>query len=244
MLCSSEAMVLYDTEDRIVHTNKAYTRMTGYTLSDVEGKNNYSALQGPLTDVLAVQRCAVSCRKQEQVSSVTVTNYRKGRTEHNLFHFLSTLSHINPTHYISLTSVLLLSAIITYYSRITHSSHIPTRWIAVQQSHDGGTRPWGAYESRDYALLCPHARGHGLDVARYNTHPSHPHPTYSHILQFPYFAILHTNPCTSSTYITNHPWPFISHPEPSPSPPSPPPTSLHPQDYHWFPSSLPPNTPV
>ena len=79
MLCSSEAMVLYDTEDRIVHTNKAYTRMTGYTLSDVEGKNNYSALQGPLTDVLAVQRCAVSCRKQEQVSSVTVTNYRKGK---------------------------------------------------------------------------------------------------------------------------------------------------------------------
>ena len=78
MLCSSEAMVLYDTEDRIVHTNKAYTRMTGYTLSDVEGKNNYSALQGPLTDVLAVQRCAVSCRKQGQVSSVTVTNYRKG----------------------------------------------------------------------------------------------------------------------------------------------------------------------
>ena len=78
MLCSSEAMVLYDTEDRIVHTNKAYTRMTGYTLSDVEGKNNYSTLQGPLTDVLAVQRCAVTCRKQEQVSSVTVTNYRKG----------------------------------------------------------------------------------------------------------------------------------------------------------------------
>ena len=72
MLCSSEAMVLYDTEDRIVHTNKAYTRMTGYTLSDVEGKNNYSALQGPLTDVLAVQRCAVSCRKQEQVSSMII----------------------------------------------------------------------------------------------------------------------------------------------------------------------------
>jgi PAS domain S-box-containing protein len=79
MLCSSEAMVLCDTQDRIIHTNKAYTRMTGYSLSDVEGKNNYTMLQGPLTDVLAVQRCAMICRKQEEVASVTVTNYRKGR---------------------------------------------------------------------------------------------------------------------------------------------------------------------
>ena len=78
MLCSTEAMVLYDTHDRIIHTNKAYTRMTGYSLSDVEGKNNYTMLQGPLTDILAVQRCAIMCCKQEEVTSVTVTNYRKG----------------------------------------------------------------------------------------------------------------------------------------------------------------------
>jgi len=83
MLCSSEAMVLYDTRDRIVHTNKAYTRMTGYSLSDVEGKNNYVMLQGPLTDVLAVERCVTMCRKREEVSQVTVISYRKGKHRTN-----------------------------------------------------------------------------------------------------------------------------------------------------------------
>ena len=120
MLCSTEAMVLYDTHDRIIHTNKAYTRMTGYSLSDVEGKNNYTMLQGPLTDILAVQRCAVMCCKQEEVTSVTVTNYRKGTLMTSLLMCLSMvfirLLYLKPPS-ISQTSII---SSFFYYSLNRH----------------------------------------------------------------------------------------------------------------------------
>ena len=117
MLCSTEAMVLYDTHDRIIHTNKAYTRMTGYSLSDVEGKNNYTMLQGPLTDILAVQRCAIMCCKQEEVSSVTVINYRKG----GYIDLQIKLPHPSMSLIIAmLTIITILNIIIPTFSSLSH----------------------------------------------------------------------------------------------------------------------------
>jgi PAS domain S-box-containing protein len=76
MLGSLEAMVLTDSQGRILHVNKPWRKLCGYSLSDVEGRS-CAILQGPMTDLLAVRRCEQVYRKEGRPASMTVANYRK-----------------------------------------------------------------------------------------------------------------------------------------------------------------------
>ena len=105
MLGSVEAMVLTDSQGRILHVNKAWRKLCGYSLSDVEGRT-CALLQGPMTDLLAVRRCEQVFRKEGRPASMTVANYRKDGLLFNNFVTIVPIRggylHGDVTHYCAL----------------------------------------------------------------------------------------------------------------------------------------------
>ena len=75
MLTCVDAMVLTDSEGKIVHCNRQWVELTGYTLSEVEG-STCSMLQGSMTDQVETRRSAALLRLNKS-SSMSVVNYRK-----------------------------------------------------------------------------------------------------------------------------------------------------------------------
>ena len=75
MLTCVDAMVLMDKSGKIIHCNRQWVELTGYTLSEVEGLD-CSVLHGSMTDRAAVMRCA-ALTKQNKPSSMSVVNYRR-----------------------------------------------------------------------------------------------------------------------------------------------------------------------
>jgi PAS domain S-box-containing protein len=82
MLCCEDAMILTSTQGQVIHVNKAWSHLTGYALSEIEGLN-CSFLQGDKTDAAAVEKCATLSRLGQPSEMVTI-NYRKDRTEFNV----------------------------------------------------------------------------------------------------------------------------------------------------------------
>lgn len=75
MLTCVDAMVLTDTEGKIVHCNRQWVELTGYSLREVEG-STCSLLQGSMTDLVETRRSAALLRLNKS-SSMSVVNYRK-----------------------------------------------------------------------------------------------------------------------------------------------------------------------
>jgi PAS domain S-box-containing protein len=75
MLTCVDAMVLTDIEGKIVHCNRQWVELTGYSLSEVEG-STCSLLQGSMTDLIETRRSAALLRMHKS-SSMSVVNYRK-----------------------------------------------------------------------------------------------------------------------------------------------------------------------
>eukprot|EP00596_Hydrurales_sp_CCMP1899_P002096 CAMPEP_0119033450 /NCGR_PEP_ID=MMETSP1177-20130426/492_1 /TAXON_ID=2985 /ORGANISM="Ochromonas sp, Strain CCMP1899" /LENGTH=491 /DNA_ID=CAMNT_0006990203 /DNA_START=161 /DNA_END=1636 /DNA_ORIENTATION=- len=75
MLSCSSAMVLTDKIGRIIHCNRQWVELTGYTLSDVEG-TSCGFLQGSMTDHNEIRRCN-KLNKSYLPSEMKVVNYRK-----------------------------------------------------------------------------------------------------------------------------------------------------------------------
>jgi PAS domain S-box-containing protein len=75
MLSCSDAMVLTDKKGRIIHCNRQWVELTGYTLSDVEG-SSCGFLQGSMTDYNEIKRCGI-LNKSLLPSQMKVVNYRK-----------------------------------------------------------------------------------------------------------------------------------------------------------------------
>ena len=75
MLTCVDAMVLTDKMGRIVHCNREWVELTGYSLSEVEG-SDCRLLQGSMTDHAETRRSKEYQRLQKP-SSMTVVNYRK-----------------------------------------------------------------------------------------------------------------------------------------------------------------------
>jgi PAS domain S-box-containing protein len=76
MLTCLDAMVLTDRNGKIVHCNREYADLTGYTLKDIEGLDNATLLSGSMTDFAEMRRCS-GLHKLNQNSSMCVVNYRK-----------------------------------------------------------------------------------------------------------------------------------------------------------------------
>lgn len=79
MLTCLDAMVLTDRNGKIVHCNREYAELTGYTLKDIEGLDNATLLSGSMTDFAEMRRCS-GLNKLNENSSMCVVNYRKDGT--------------------------------------------------------------------------------------------------------------------------------------------------------------------
>jgi PAS domain S-box-containing protein len=79
MLCCEDAMVLTDGIGRVVHANKAWSDLTGFAISEIEGFT-CGFLQGPRTNTDDLRRCDALLRAGGPAEMV-VLNYRKDRTE-------------------------------------------------------------------------------------------------------------------------------------------------------------------
>ena len=73
---TDNAVVLTDAAGRIVWVNEGFTRITGYTLSEVLGRKPGDVLQGPETDPSTVQHAREQLRKGEGFN-IEILNYGK-----------------------------------------------------------------------------------------------------------------------------------------------------------------------
>ena len=75
MLTCVDAMVLTDKAGKVIHCNKEWVELTGYTLVEVEGCD-CKVLQGSMTNYAETRRCA-ALQKQNKSYTMNVVNYRK-----------------------------------------------------------------------------------------------------------------------------------------------------------------------
>lgn len=75
MLSSHSALVLTDKDQRIVHVNSAWCQLTGYEITDVEGKK-CNVLNGPESDRKAIDDCRQAL-VEFRPYQMTLINYRK-----------------------------------------------------------------------------------------------------------------------------------------------------------------------
>lgn len=76
MLSSQDAMALLDNQGRFIHVNVAWSKVTGYELSDVEGLT-LSVMEGADTDTSMVQLYQTAMQERRAVE-VNVLHYRRG----------------------------------------------------------------------------------------------------------------------------------------------------------------------
>jgi PAS domain S-box-containing protein len=74
-LSCTNGITLKDKDSNIIHCNKAYALLTGYTLRDIEGTKD-TMLFGSMTDYREIKRCNL-LQKSLSLSRMTVVNYRK-----------------------------------------------------------------------------------------------------------------------------------------------------------------------
>ena len=106
VLQSTEAVMITDAEldapgPRIVFVNPAFTRMTGYGLDEIVGKNP-RILQGPRTDPAVLQHLRTQLERGETFSGGAV-NYRKDGSEYEQEWQIAPIQDAqgNTTHYVA-----------------------------------------------------------------------------------------------------------------------------------------------
>lgn len=71
-------MVVVTNGDRQIEwVNPAYTRITGWTLDEVKGKNPKTFLHGPKTSLVAASRLGAQLRRGQAVTDFEILNYKK-----------------------------------------------------------------------------------------------------------------------------------------------------------------------
>ena len=78
---TTDAVVITDSEGKIVWVNKAYEALTGYKLKQITGKTPGSFMHGPKTDQHTVERIRKSLKAEKSVSAV-ILNYSKSKREY------------------------------------------------------------------------------------------------------------------------------------------------------------------
>ncbi|MDR7150773.1 PAS domain S-box-containing protein [Hydrogenophaga palleronii] len=74
---SANMVVIADASQRIHWVNQTYTKVTGWTLGEVQGKRAGEQLQGPLTDKRIRQQLRERLSQGQSVAGVEIVNYRK-----------------------------------------------------------------------------------------------------------------------------------------------------------------------
>ena len=75
--CTTNMVVVTDRERRIKWVNPAYTRVTGWTLAEVQGRTPRSFLHGPKTSLTEASRIGSLLRRGESVQDAELLNYKK-----------------------------------------------------------------------------------------------------------------------------------------------------------------------
>ena len=78
---TSNMVVVTNQAKEIEWVNRAYTKVTGWTLDEVRGRQPGSYLQGPGTDTATVQRIRQALARGEPVTGVELLNYTKDGRE-------------------------------------------------------------------------------------------------------------------------------------------------------------------
>lgn len=73
---TDNSIVITDKDGVIRYVNQGFTKLTGYTLSEVSGKKPGSFLQGPATDVKTVEKIREAVRNRRPIYS-EILNYNK-----------------------------------------------------------------------------------------------------------------------------------------------------------------------
>lgn len=74
---STNMIVITDARRRVTWVNKTYTRITGWSLEECQGKSPGAYLHGPLTNPVSLNRLRTLLRQGQSVSDVELVNYRK-----------------------------------------------------------------------------------------------------------------------------------------------------------------------
>lgn len=74
---STNMVVVTDARKRVTWVNKTYTRITGWTLEECQGKPPGAYLHGPLTNPVSLNRLRTLLRQGQSVSDIELVNYRK-----------------------------------------------------------------------------------------------------------------------------------------------------------------------
>lgn len=74
---TTNMVVVTNCERQIEWVNPTYTRITGWTLDEVRGRNPKSFLHGPRTSLTAASRLGTRLRRGEAVSDFELLNYKK-----------------------------------------------------------------------------------------------------------------------------------------------------------------------
>jgi PAS domain S-box-containing protein len=78
---TKNGVIITDYMGRVEWINDAFTKITGYSLSEVIGKKPKEFLQGPKTDIEARERLKVSLQNKENIE-ITLINYDKDGSEY------------------------------------------------------------------------------------------------------------------------------------------------------------------
>ena len=76
---TSNGVVIANSDGRVEWVNEAYTRLTGYTLKEIEGKEPGSLLQGPETDQAVVAQIEERLRAAQPVQAELLNYHKTGR---------------------------------------------------------------------------------------------------------------------------------------------------------------------
>lgn len=76
---TTTAVAITDPEDKIEWVNQAFINLTGFTLSEVQGKKQESFLQGPETDLFTVQQIGAKLKQHKDILEEIVNYSKTGR---------------------------------------------------------------------------------------------------------------------------------------------------------------------
>ncbi|HCX21175.1 MAG: hypothetical protein CMB80_32865 [Flammeovirgaceae bacterium] len=104
---TSNAVIIADLDGSIVFCNAGFTKITGYTLEEVQGKKPGTFLQGPKTDPVTIQRISNKLHKFERVNESILNYHKDGSTYWLQLDIYPILDKNNePSHFMAIESVI------------------------------------------------------------------------------------------------------------------------------------------
>jgi len=104
---TSNAVIITDLEGSLVFCNSGFTKITGYSLEEVQGKKPGTFLQGPKTDPATIKRISEKLKAFERVNESILNYHKDGSTYWLQLDIYPIFDKSNkPSHYMAIESVI------------------------------------------------------------------------------------------------------------------------------------------